>query len=203
MPPIDVRHTQIGDHHIERFAFRARLLEAIEPGLAAIGRFDEAYLSRFPCALVRDASGEIIGFANILEGQPGGEISVDLMRYLPEEAEEGPLGDVIEYLFLQLMIHGKERAFARFNLGMAPLSSVGEMQWARPFERLAHLFFRHGEHWFNFQGLRRFKEKFEPDWEPRYMAYPRPWDWPVAITSTAVLIAGGWPAILFPRRRPA
>ncbi len=168
----------------------------------SIGRFDEEYLARFPCALVRDAGGGIAGFANILEGAPGGEISVDLMRYLPGE-EEGAREAVIEYLFIQLMLHGKERGFSRFNLGMAPLSSVGELHWARPLERLAHLFFRHGEHWFNFQGLRRFKEKFDPDWEPRYMAYPRPWDGPAAVTSTAVLIAGGWPALLFSRRRPA
>ena len=169
----------------------------------SIGRFDEEYLGRFPCAVARDAAGRIVGFANILEGNPGGEISVDLMRYLPGDDGQGVLEDVIEYLFIQIMLHGKERGFTRFNLGMAPLSSVGELRWARPFERLAHLFFRHGEHWFNFQGLRRFKEKFEPEWEPRYMAYPRPWDWPVAVTSTAVLIAGGWPALLFSRRRSA
>ncbi len=31
------------------------------------------------------------------------------------------------------------------------------------------------------------------------MAYPRPWDWPAASTTTAVLIAGGWRALLFPK----
>jgi phosphatidylglycerol lysyltransferase len=145
----------------------------------------------------------VAGFANILAGRRGEEISVDLMRYRPEAEEEGGLGDVIEYLFLRIMLYGKEQGYARFNLGMAPLSSVGELHWARPFERLAHLFFRHGEHWFNFQGLRRFKEKFEPAWEPRYMAYPKPWDWPAAVTSTAVLIAGGWQDLIFSRRRTA
>jgi phosphatidylglycerol lysyltransferase len=169
----------------------------------SIGRFDEAYLSRFPCAVVRDGSGQVAGFANLLEGRPGGELSVDLMRYHPGRTAAEPLGDVIEYLFIRLMLHGKERGFATFNLGMAPLSSVGELRWARFFERLAHLFFRHGEHWFNFQGLRRFKEKFEPEWEPRYLAYPRPWDWPAAVISTALLIAGGWSTLLFARRRPA
>src|SRR5207249_1885248 len=92
----------------------------------SIGRFDEEYLARFPCGLVRDGGGGIVGFANILEGRPGEEISVDLMRYLPGRDGDGILEDVIEYLFIQLMLHGKERGFARFNLGMAPLSSVGE-----------------------------------------------------------------------------
>jgi phosphatidylglycerol lysyltransferase len=176
--------------------------KGVEKGFS-IGRFDEVYLSRFPCAVVRDATGRVAGFANVLQGRSGEEISVDLMRYRPEAEEEGGLGDVIEYLFVKIMLLGKELGYTRFNLGMAPLSSVGELRWARSFERLAHLFFRHGEHWFNFQGLRRFKEKFEPAWEPRYMAYPKPWDWPAAVTSTAVLIAGGWPALVFTRRRTA
>jgi phosphatidylglycerol lysyltransferase len=172
----------------------------VEKGFS-IGRFDEVYLSRFPCAVVWDSAGRVAGFANILEGRVGEEISVDLMRYRPDVEEEGGLGDVIEYLFVRIMLFGKQAGYSRFNLGMAPLSSVGELRWARSFERLAHLFFRHGEHWFNFQGLRRFKEKFEPVWEPRYMAYPKPWDWPAAVTSTAVLIAGGWPELLFTRKR--
>ncbi len=165
----------------------------------SIGRFDEAYLLRFPCAVVRGEAGSAVGFANVLEGPRGEELSVDLMRYSARREEAAGLHDVMDYLFLRLMLHGKERGFARFNLGMAPLASVGEERWARPIERLAHLFFRHAEHWYNYQGLRRYKEKFNPVWEPRYMAYPRPWDWPAASTTTAVLIAGGWRALLFPK----
>lgn len=164
----------------------------------SLGRFDEAYLARFPCALARDAAGRIVAFANLLEGPRGEELSVDLMRYSHRRQEALGAHSVMDYLFLRLMQHGKERGFTRFNLGMAPLASVGEERWARPFEKLAHLFFRHGEHWYNYQGLRRYKEKFDPVWEPRYMAYQRPWDWPLASTTTAVLIAGGWRALLFP-----
>ncbi len=155
----------------------------------SIGRFDESYLLRFPAAIVRDDAGRIAAFANILEGRPGEEMSVDLMRYTGEG--EG-MHDVMDYLFIRLMLIAKERGYRRFNLGMAPLAAVGDERWARPFERLAHFFFRHGEQWYNYQGLRRYKEKFDPIWEPRYMAYPRPWDWPLAVTSTAALIAGGW-----------
>ncbi len=165
----------------------------------SIGRFDAAYLLRFPCAVARDEAGHIVGFANVLEGPRGEELSVDLMRYSARREQAGGLRNVMDYIFLRLMLHGKEKGFSRFNLGMAPLASVGQERWARPFERLAHLMFRHGEHWYNYQGLRRYKEKFDPTWEPRYMAYPRPWDWPAASTTTAALIAGGWRALLFPK----
>jgi phosphatidylglycerol lysyltransferase len=164
----------------------------------SIGRFSEPYLRRFPCAVVRDAPGRVIAFANILEGRPGGELSIDLMRYSIARERDAGLKDAMDYLFLKLMLHGKERGFTRFNLGMAPLAAVGEMRSARLMERLARVFFRHGGQWYNYQGLRRYKEKFDPTWEPRYMAYPRPWDWPLAAASAAVLIAGGWRALAFP-----
>ncbi len=157
----------------------------------SLGRFDEPYLMLFPCAVVRDAAGGIVAFANVLEGARGEEMSVDLMRYRGD--------NVMDYLFIRLMLHGKQRGFKRFNLGMAPLAAVGDVRWARPIERLAHLFFRHGEHWYNYQGLRHFKEKFDPVWEPRYMAYPHPWQWPLAIAHVSALVAGGRRALVFPR----
>ncbi len=168
----------------------------------SIGRFDEPYLRRFPCALVLDATGSVAAFANVLDGPRGEELTVDLMRHVDPEGEHG-LHGAMDYLFLKLMLHGKERGFTRFNLGMAPLAAVGELRWARPIERLAHRFVRYGEAWYNYQGLRRFKEKFDPDWEPRYMAYPRPWDWPVAIASTTLLISGGWRSMVSFRTKGA
>ena len=164
----------------------------------SIGRFSEDYLAKFPCALVRDAGGRIIAFANVLQGPPGSELSIDLMRHSARRESAASLRNVMDFLLLKLMLWGKDRGFSRFNLGMAPLAAVGEERWARPFEKLAHQVFRHGEHWYNYQGLRLYKEKFNPTWEPRYMAYPRPWDWPLAVTATAVLIAGGWRGLFLP-----
>src|SRR5207245_2303742 len=103
----------------------------------SIGRFDAAYLLRFPCAVARDEAGHIVGFANVLEGPRGEELSVDLMRYSARREQAAGLRNVMDYIFLRLMLHGKEKGFSRFNLGMAPLASVGEERWARPFERLA------------------------------------------------------------------
>jgi phosphatidylglycerol lysyltransferase len=57
--------------------------------------------------------------------------------------------------------------------------------------RLGVLMYRHGEIFYNFQGLRKFKEKFNPVWEPRYLASPRRVLLPTVLVATAALISGG------------
>ena len=160
----------------------------------SIGFFDEAYLQRFPLAVVEGAEGRILAFANLLRGPRRDELSVDLMRYRADGAS------VMDFLFVSLFLYGKDQGFARFNLGMAPLASVGRFQGAHARERLANVLFQHGENWYNFQGLRFYKEKFDPDWVPRYMAYQNAWEWPAAITNVSALVAGGWRKVVFPKR---
>ena len=160
----------------------------------SVGFFDPDYLARFPCAVVEDASGRIIAFANLLLGPGRRELSIDLMRY----RDDAPR--VMDFMFTSLFIYGKERSYERFNMGMAPLASVGEIRGAHTRERLANLFFQHGETWYNFQGLRLYKEKFSPEWVPRYMAYQNAWEWPVTIANVSALIAGGWGQVLRGKR---
>jgi phosphatidylglycerol lysyltransferase len=157
----------------------------------SIGFFDDEYIQRFPCAVVEStADGRILAFANLLRGPQRVELSIDLMRY----RSDGP--KVMDYLFVSLFLYGKEQGYQRFNLGMAPLASVGEARGAHSRERLANLLFQHGEHWYNFQGLRYYKQKWEPDWQPRYMGYSGAWEWPFAIAYVSALIAGGWGKVL-------
>jgi phosphatidylglycerol lysyltransferase len=163
----------------------------------SIGFFDEAYLRRFPCAVVEwgRERPQILAFANLLRGPRRQELSIDLMRY----RSEGP--HAMDFLFASLFLYGKEQGYERFNLGMAPLASVGRFQGAHARERLANLLFRHGENWYNFQGLRFYKAKFDPVWVPRYMAYQNAWEWPAAITNVSALVAGGWGNVM--RGKPA
>ncbi len=160
----------------------------------SIGFFDPSYLERFPCAVVEDAAGRLVAFANVLPGPRREELSIDLMRHRRDAPR------VMDFMFTSLFLYGKERGYRRFNMGMAPLSSVGEIRGAYARERLANLFFQHGETWYNFQGLRLYKEKFHPEWVPRYMAYQNAWEWPVAIAHVSALIAGGWGQVIRGRR---
>lgn len=130
----------------------------------SMGFFDEAYLQRFPLGLVR-WEGKIVAFVNIWLGADKHELSPDLMRYLPDV----PHG-LMEYLFIELMLWGKREGYQWFSLGMAPLAGLEARPLAPLWNRLAGQIFRHGEHFYNFQGLRQFKEKFAPEWAPKYLA---------------------------------
>jgi phosphatidylglycerol lysyltransferase len=48
-----------------------------------------------------------------------------------------------------------------------------------------------GENFYNFQGLRQYKEKFDPVWEPTYLASPGGLVLPRILTNLATLISGG------------
>src|SRR5262249_50662364 len=91
-----------------------------------------------------------------------------------------------------LMLWGKQQGYRRFNLGMAPLSGLEPAAMGTSWARFAHFIYRHGEAFYNFQGLRAYKEKFHPEWEPRYLAYPGGLSLPRVLTDVAALIAGGY-----------
>ncbi|WP_379156789.1 bifunctional lysylphosphatidylglycerol flippase/synthetase MprF [Paenibacillus sp. sgz5001063] len=134
----------------------------------SLGWFKPSYLQLAPIALLRGKEGEVLAFASIAPGYDGGyTLSVDLMRHL----KKTPNG-TMDYLFVRLLEWSKEQGSSRFNLGNAPLSSVGNNSGALREEKLAHLVYTRGGHWYGFSGLRHYKEKFNPEWEPRYLVYP-------------------------------
>lgn len=157
---------------------------AAEKGFS-VGNFTPDYLRRFPCAVAR-REGKIVAFANLWRSGDGGELSVDLMRY----GAEAPKG-VMDYLFICLMLWGRENGYEWFNLGMAPLSGLEDHPLAPLWHKLGLLVHRYGEHFYNFDGLRRYKEKFHPVWRPRYLASPGGMAMPRILLDTAALIAGG------------
>ncbi len=151
----------------------------------SLGAFAENYVLRQPVALARH-NGRIVAFATMLVTDRRIEASVDLMRHLPD----APKG-TMDYLFVQVMLHFQAEGFLRFGLGMAPLSGMMEHRLATNWHRLGNLLFSHGEHFYNFQGLRAFKEKFDPTWQPRYLAAPGGVAPLLVLADTAALISGG------------
>ena len=153
----------------------------------SLGRFDPAYLDYSPLALVRRA-GELIAFANVIPPYgPNGTASVDLMRHIGDAPRS-----TMDFLFAKVMLWAQEQGHKTFSLGMAPLSRVGDNQYARINERLASLAFRYGNSLYNYQGVRRYKDKFKPEWTGSYLAYPRGTWMPGLLIDIAALVAGGY-----------
>lgn len=150
----------------------------------SLGRFNEDYLQHFRVATV-ELEGRVVAFVNLLETNQKNLVSIDLMRVHPDAPKL-----TMEYLMIALIINLKEQGIERFSLGLAPLSGLKPRKGAPLAHRLGSLVFRRGNQFYNFQGLRRFKEKFQPEWEPRYMAVPAGLDPLIALTDTAALIAG-------------
>ncbi|SEM58227.1 phosphatidylglycerol lysyltransferase [Luteibacter sp. UNCMF331Sha3.1] len=151
----------------------------------SLGLFDERYLSRTPMAVVWQGD-EPVAFANIFVTSTKEEASVDLMRHLPE----GPSG-IMDFLFIELMVWAKAEGYRWFNLGMAPLSGLQNRRTAPLWSRFGAMVFGRGERFYNFRGLHRYKDKFDPEWEPRYIAVPGGIALPLALANVASLISGG------------
>jgi phosphatidylglycerol lysyltransferase len=151
----------------------------------SVGAFSPQYLRQFPLAVVRCGAAPA-AFANLWTTETRAELSVDLMRFGPEAPRSA-----MDYLFVELMQWGREAGFRSFNLGMAPLSGLETHPLAPAWHRVGNFIFRHGEHFYNFEGLRRYKAKFDPQWEPRYLVARGGIALPRVLIDVSVLIAGG------------
>ncbi|MFL6549618.1 MAG: bifunctional lysylphosphatidylglycerol flippase/synthetase MprF, partial [Povalibacter sp.] len=151
----------------------------------SLGSFTDHYIQRLPIAVVR-MGDRMVAFATLMTTGLQTEASVDLMRHVPD----APNG-TMDFLFAKLLLHFQAQGYQRFGLGMAPLSGMAEHPLAPGWHRLGRLLFAHGENFYNFQGLRAFKEKFNPEWEARYLAAPGGMTPIFVLADVAALISGG------------
>jgi hypothetical protein len=93
------------------------------------------------------------------------EATIGLMRQLPEAPPYA-----IEFIITRLALELRERRFELLSLGMAPLAGLVRTPLSSRWHRMAGMMWEHGGPIYNFQGLRSFKNKFRPTWEPRYLA---------------------------------
>lgn len=151
----------------------------------SVGRFTPDYLQRFRLALVR-REGRVVAFANVLETPRRACASIDLMRYTAEAP-----GNVMQFLFIALMERLKAEGTGQFSLGMAPLAGLEVKYGARLWNRFGSVLFKYGGAFYNFAGLRAFKQKFGPDWRSRYFAVPGSLPPITALRDVTLAISGG------------
>jgi phosphatidylglycerol lysyltransferase len=151
----------------------------------SVGAFDPAYLAEFDVALVR-VNGRVTAFVNIWKAAASRQAGIDLMRFDPSASPY-----TMEFMFVKLMLWAKEQGFTSLGLGMAPLSGLAARDLAPIWQRLGAVLFQAGDRFYNFRGLRLFKDKFKPVWEPRYLVCQGGFVPFRVFSDTAALIAGG------------
>jgi phosphatidylglycerol lysyltransferase len=124
----------------------------------ALGYFDETYLGQCVIHVLCDAQGTIMAFANELPRLGSTEqASVDLIRHVPSADGAMPV------LLLEIISRLEDTPLRTFDLGFVPFAKVEN--------ELARLLRRVSTSRFSSRGLEQFKNKFDPDWHPDYLAY--------------------------------
>jgi phosphatidylglycerol lysyltransferase len=128
----------------------------VERGFA-LGYFDESYMQACTIHYLQDETGKLIAFTNQVPNFPAVKTAtVDLLRYLPEV-------NAMPHLLFKTIESVHESGFSMFDLGFVPFAST-----TGPIQTIARLL--NGDR-FSSKGLEQFKNKFDPDWQPYYLAY--------------------------------
>jgi phosphatidylglycerol lysyltransferase len=122
---------------------------------------------------------------------------MDLMRY----SDDAPK-NVMDYLFVELMRWGAQQGYAAFEFGMAPLAGLEDRPLAPIMSRVGRLMFERGEEIYNFRGVHRYKDKYDPVWQPRYIAAPHKWAIPILLADVGLLSSGGMAGLGRRSKRP-
>ena len=152
----------------------------------SVAAFEPRYVTSQHVGLLRER-GDPVAFVSVMAAQAGGEATLGLMR---SSGSRCPVA--MEYLFTGVILAMQERGFASLSLGAAPLAGVRPAPLSSRWHRLASLIWKHGDRFYNFQGLRTFKGKFNPAWQPRYFAASGSLGPFVALADAAVLIGSGF-----------
>ena len=162
----------------------------------SMGGFIRRYVTEFPCALVR-VEGKIVAFATIWTTPDRTTFSMDLMRY----SDDAPK-NVMDYLFVELLHWGVGQGYVAFEFGVAPLAGLEDRPLAPIMSRVGRLLFERGEEIYNFRGVRRYKDKYDPIWEPRYVAAPHKWAIPILMADAGMLASGGMAGLAKRPKKP-
>ena len=130
----------------------------------SVAAFEPRFMSTQAVALCR-WRGKPIAFASFMTTGHQIEATLALMRQVPDAPPY-----TMEFVFTRSALEFRARDFKILSLGMAPLAGLVPTPLSSQWHRTAALLWRHGGLIYNFQGLRSFKHKFRPAWEPRYLA---------------------------------
>ena len=142
-----------------------------------LGQFDPDYLRSTTVVALVDAGDQIVAFVNLLPTYNSVNGNFDLMR----RSANAPNG-AMEALFVAMIERCRELGLTGLDLGMVPFANADENSIAG---RTLRAIYEGGQTMFNFAGLRSFKQKWDPEWESRYICYETDADLPTLAAAIA------------------
>lgn len=142
------------------------------------GWFNDNYIRNSSVIVVHAPDGSPTAFANLVPEYARNEVSIDLMRHYAG-VEHGTM----EFLFTRMLQWAREKGYDTFSLGLSAIVAVGEKPDDPRVEQALHTIATYASRFFNFKGLHDFKEKFHPQWQPRYLIYPGPASLPLVLST--------------------
>jgi len=127
------------------------------------GVFDKTILKGQTIITVEDKEERVFAFLNLIPDYTPEEATYDLIR----KVHDAPNG-VLDMLMAKTLLYMKDKGYKYANLGLAPLSGIEGGNFAEKTVRYAYENLRAFGH---FKGLRRYKEKFFPRWEKKFLVY--------------------------------
>jgi phosphatidylglycerol lysyltransferase len=152
----------------------------------SVAAFEPKYLTRQYVGLLIEG-GRKVAFVSVMVPPAGREATVGLMRSC---GAKSPVA--MDFLFTKLILMMRELPLEKLSLGVAPLAGLKLAPLSSRWHRFARLIWKHGDRFYNFQGLRLFKGKFNPNWEPRYFAASGTLGPFVALADAVALIGAGF-----------
>lgn len=133
-----------------------------------MGYLSPSYLQQCSVLVARDENGVIQGFINQIFSFDDQEANFDMLRHTQDS-----LGNINDYLLVQFIGHVREQGFSRLNLGLSPLTGLDKIDDEEKtlIDTALRFAYANGDRLYSFSGLHRFKDKYEPHWSARYLAY--------------------------------
>lgn len=156
-----------------------------------VGRFDARDTGDTGIAVAVDEAGSPVAFVVLRPTGTDGGWMLDVMR----RSRDGVPGAVEACLVTAIEALGAA-GVRRLSLGLAPLAGLDPSAGPLPERLLAHGA-RAIRPLYDHEGLAFFKNKFGPQWEPRYLAVPGWGSLSAAVVALLRLhLGGGWPRVV-------
>ena len=134
-----------------------------------MGYYTTEYLQLCKTMVARDAAGTIQAFISLVPADfDQQEATYDMLRHSAKA-----LGNVNDFLLINLIEWLSTNSYQRLNLGLCPLSGLDELDEEKNklVDSVMRFAYANGDRFYSFSGLHRFKAKYEPEWRDRYVAY--------------------------------